>query len=321
MMTTPDHSLKPAAHRQTRYEASPRLDPPEVLPLPKPTQDIEQAKSDLSVYGLCFLENALNADQLHTLRDALNRQAQAERNLGDKAPPNAEGVQQGISNMVNKGQVFLDLLERTEVDELAGFLLGKDFLVSSLTGGIFHGPTSKPQPLHRDQGQVPATADFPAACNTFWLLDDFKPECGSTWVIPGSHRWPPEYQVDAPSREHACQVTAKAGTLFVFDGRIWHGFGANQEGTPRRHITGFLCLPWMRQQENWGVTCLQEVIDGASEKLRRRLGLRTYGTLGMMSGTRTQSEARSLGNYDVEIPDYIVGEGGSLHKMARVKGT
>ena len=74
----------------------------------------------------------------------------------------------------------------------------------------------------------------------------------------------------------------------------------------------------MRQQENWGVSCLQEVLDEASPKLRARLGLRTYGTLGMINGTRTSAEAKAtLGNYDVEIPDYLIGEEGALHPVLR----
>jgi ectoine hydroxylase-related dioxygenase (phytanoyl-CoA dioxygenase family) len=316
--TIPEVNLKPAAHRQTRYEASPRLDPPVILPVPELTDDIEQARTDLSEKGLCLLKSALSSAEVEALRQALGEQAAAERALGDLAPPGAEGPQQSVSNMVNKGQIFLDLVLRDEVDELCGFLLGKDFLISSITGGVFHGPTETPQVLHRDQGQVPATADFPAACNAFWLLDDFEPSRGSTWVVPGSHRWPPEYQVEPPPREAAVQITAPAGTLFVFDGRIWHGFGANADGHPRRHIANFLCLPWMRQQENWGVTCLNEILNTDNDKLRRRLGLRTYGTLGMMSGTRTRRNARSLGNYDVEIPSHIIGEGGKLHKMSRV---
>lgn len=310
--------LKPAAHRQTRYRASPPLDPPRVLGLPEVTHDIEQAKDDLSVYGLCFLGDTLSSSEVDTLRAALDAQAQAERGLGDLAPLEARGNQQLISNMVNKGQLFTDLVQREEVDQLAGFLLGDSFLISSLTAGVFHGPTREPQMLHRDQGQVPATADFPALCNIFWLLDEFRPEHGSTWVVPGSHRWPAAYQIEPPPRDLALQITADAGTLFAFDARIWHGFGANLTGTPRRHISNFLCLPWMRQQENWGVTCLQSVIDNASPKLRRRLGMRTYGTLGGMNGTYGGSEQRSLGNYDVEIPQFVIGEGGELFPVKRV---
>ncbi len=314
-----DVQLQPAAHRQTRYRPAPKLDPPQVLPLPPVTRDRAQAVEDLSEYGLCLLEGALAPGEIESLREAVTRQAEAERSLGEHAPPGADAVQQQLSNLVNKGQRYLDLVLREEVDELAGFMLGKSFLISSITAGIFHGPTREPQALHRDQGQVPATADFPAACNMFWLLDDFAPERGSTWVVPGSHRWPAEYQIDPPPREAACQITAPAGTLFGFDGRIWHGFGANHEGHPRRHIANFLCLPWMRQQENWGVTCLQDVLDAAGPKLRQRLGLRTYGTLGMMSGSRTGVERRSLGNYDVEIPQYVIGEHGALHPVRRVR--
>ena len=310
--------LKPAAHRQTRYRPAPRLDPPEVLSIPDVTGDRARAVEDLSVYGMCLLEGVLDPSEIERLGSSIGRQAQAERALGDKAPQGAMAAQQLLSNLVNKGEQYLDLVLRDEVDDLAGFLLGKNFLISSITAGIFHGQTTEPQPLHRDQGQVPATADFPAACNMFWLLDDFTPSRGSTWVVPGSHRWPAEYQIEPPPRSLAGQITAPAGTLFGFDGRIWHGFGANLEGHPRRHVANFLCLPWMRQQENWGVTCLQEVLDSAGPKLRQRLGLRTYGTLGMMSGTSSGAERRSLGNYDVEVPEYVIGEEGALHPVLRV---
>ena len=67
------------------------------------------------------------------------------------------------------------------------------------------------------------------------------------------------------------------------------------------------------------MTCLQEVLDEASPKLKVRLGLRTYGTLGMMSGTRVKAEIGGLGNYPVEIPEYIVGENGDLHPVRRVR--
>ena len=56
----------------------------------------------------------------------------------------------------------------------------------------------------------------------------------------------------------------------------------------------------------------------ASPKLKARMGLRTYGTLCMVSGTRTGAEAVSLGNYDVEFPEYIIGEEGALHPLRRV---
>ena len=79
------------------------------------------------------------------------------------------------------------------------------------------------------------------------------------------------------------------------------------------------CLPWIRQQENWGVSCLQEVLDEASPKLKVRLGLRSYGTLGIVSGTRTRAKkGKSLGSADVVFPEYIIGEDAVLHPLRRV---
>ena len=309
---------EPAEHRQTGYVPAPILDPPDALPLPPLTRDFDVAKQHLSEYGMCFVPEVLSAGEIERLRTALDEQAAAERNLGDLAPPGTHGNKQSISNMVNKGRVFLDLVERPETDELAGFMLGRTFLVSSMTGGMFHAPTTEPQPLHRDQGYVPAMAMFPAACNLFWLLDDFTPESGSTHVVPGSHRWRPEYQIKPPPREMSVQVEVPAGSVFAWEGRIWHGLGVNTNGEPRRSITTYFCLPWMRQQENWGVSCLQEVLDEASPKLRARLGLRTYGTLGGVNGTRTGADPAGLGNGDVAFPDYIIGEGAKLHPLRRV---
>ena len=77
----------------------------------------------------------------------------------------------------------------------------------------------------------------------------------------------------------------------------------------------------MRQQENWGVTCLQEVLDEASDKLKARLGLRTYGTLGGMSGTGSRTAGRTLGNAEVVIPEFVIGEQAALHPVKRVTKT
>ncbi len=151
-----------AAHRQTGYVPSPVLDPPKALGLPPLTRDFDTAKRHLSEYGMCFMPDVLDRSEIERLRTALDDQAAAERSLGDLAPPGASGNKQYVANMVNKGRVFLDLVERRETDELAGFLLGRTFLVSSITGGMFHAPTTELQALHRDQGFVPAMAQIPS---------------------------------------------------------------------------------------------------------------------------------------------------------------
>ena len=326
-------NLKPAAHRQTKYVPSQPFNNPTVLPLPEITSDIEQAKRDLSEYGMCLLENALNPELLERLRKKFDRQAKAEReafNIKTKG-------KNVMGNMTNKGQVFLELIEHPVVDELCSYVLGRNFLLSSLTGHYYNGQSLTPQILHRDQGFVPATADFPAVCNMFWMLDDFKEENGGTHVVPGSHRWPAEFQIKAPSRDLVARLAAPAGTCFVWDGRVWHGAGVNTNGEPRRVIDTNFCLPWMRQQENWGITTLKEVFNEASDKVKARLGLFSYGTLGTfaggvpahvmekdnenkgtMGGLFRNKKLAQLGNALVEIPEAVVGEDAKIHPMRRV---
>ncbi len=304
--------------RQTKYQAAPQIDPPTALPLPAPTADIAQAQADMRDTGLCILTDVLSPAEIDSLKAKLDAQVAAEAALGALTPSQIKTDKQIVSNMVNKGDDFLALVEREETDAIAGFVLGNKFLLASLTGHLFKGPTTEAQLIHRDQGQVPATAPFPAFCNLFYLLDDFTPERGSTLVVPGSHRWAPEHLVTPPPIEMAVQVEAPAGSLFAFEGRLWHGAGINQTGHARRSLSVFCCLPWIRQQENAGVTALTEVMDKASDKLKTRLGLRTYGTLGQMNGaTPTREGNASFGSYDVTYPDYLIGEAGALHPLRR----
>ena len=293
--------------------------PPEVLPLPAPTPDLDTALANLHTAGLCILTGALSAAALDTLRSQLTAQAAAERALGALAPRGRVGAKQFVPNMVNKGWAFLDLVERAETEALAGALLGRHFLLSSINGHLYLGPTEEPETLHRDQGQVPAEVALPVVCNLLWALDDFTPASGGTLVVPGSHLWPPEHQVTPPADPAlAVPVTVPAGGVLALDGRLWHGGGANAAGTPRRSIATFFCAPWIRPQEVAALSCFQEVIDDASPTLRARLGMRTYGTMGTVGGTGTPVPGATLSSDNFDFPQYIIGEGASLHPLPRV---
>ena len=164
-------------------------------------------------------------------------------------------------------------------------------LARLLNSGIGDGV---PQPLHRDAGFVPASANFAAVLNVFFLLDDFTAENGGTHLVPGSHRWPEEHSIKPPARGTISELSAPAGSIFAFDGRIFHGTGLIQPGAipegvvGRRHLGYNFCLPWVRQQENWGVSLLNEVLEEASPLVQERLGMLIYGTLGQNSGAISQ---------------------------------
>ena len=264
-----------------KYEHAEPFSEPLVLPFPplRAAGELELAKDDLTEYGMCTVAGGMTPELLERCRAKLVDQTEAEGRMmaerfGKGGTPTMTGTptkasangRWGAGALTNKGAVFLDLVEHPAIDELCGYVLGRSFLLSSAVGGGMRGVgDGVPQPLHRDAGFVPASATFAAVLNVFFLLDDFTAENGGTHLVPGSHRWPEEHSVKPPARETVTELIAPAGSIFAFDGRVFHGTGLIQPGAipdgvvGRRHLGYNFCLPWVRQQENWGVSLLNEV--------------------------------------------------------------
>ena len=302
---------------QSGYRAPEPLCTPDVLPLPTATTDMATAQESLRELGCCIVTDVLNADEIQDLKHKMDRQYEAEQALGELCPDRGPSNKIVIPNLVNKGDHYLEFVTRSETEALASFALGSNWLLSSLTAHMFTGTTPSEELVHRDQGQVPASVEFPALLNLFYLLDDFTPERGSTVVFPGSHRWPLDHRVHPPKPSLGHQVTIPAGSLFAFEGRLWHATGANRTGHPRRALSVFCSAPWLRQQENALASTARHVLESSNTQLQARLGLKTYGTLGNVNGTRVTNQRVAFGSVDVGLPEYLIGENAELIPMGR----
>ena len=76
------------------------------------------------------------------------------------------------------------------------------------------------------------------------------------------------------------QPEAAAGTLLVFDGRLWHGNGANVGAPDRIGILSTFCAPQFRQQENMMLGLDRELWDEIPEQLKARLGYKVWNGYG-----------------------------------------
>ena len=150
--------------------------------LPQPTRDPGAAKADLDRHGYCLLAEALEPNQLAALRTRLEEQALAEREAGvgyfdgasdqnwgafrnadgslrEDAFGAANGINQRVWMLVNKGQVFLDLLSHAMARELVGHLMGEHYLLASYTANIANPGRRRHEAAHRsmvDAGTDPA---------------------------------------------------------------------------------------------------------------------------------------------------------------------
>ncbi len=254
--------------------------------LPAPTDDIERAEADLREHAICAVTGVLAGDQLRLVRDELYRAAeqdrirQREQKFGLDHPD--DDTNQRVWNVLSRSPVFIDLVEHPTALRLLRSVLGWPMLLGNLSANIT-GPGGGAMVLHADQIFVPTPWPVePQGANAAWCVDEFTADNGATCFVPGSHRHnrPPGFgEVDG-----AVPYEAPAGSLVVFDSRLWHRTGDNTTADERRAaIFGWYTRPIYRTQENWFLSLDPSVRQFASDDLLVLLGYRTVG-LGLVNG-------------------------------------
>jgi len=265
------------------------LDTPTLmLELPPIRTDLDAAKADLDHFGLARVAGAITADELSEAKARILEQAAGEdaagvgfHDGGDPAHGVLNGPNQRVWNLINKGEIFRRLVLNPTVKALITHVLGEEVLLSSFTGNIAN-PGGLAQGLHRDDGYAPGNLGIAIVANSLYMLDDFTEENGGTRVAPGSHLHPHYTAAEPPETVAA---TGPAGTVMIFDGRLWHGTGANRSQVRRAGLLGYYCRPFVRQQENMTMSVAPEVVAQCSPELLSLLGFQTWRTLGMVEGS------------------------------------
>jgi ectoine hydroxylase-related dioxygenase (phytanoyl-CoA dioxygenase family) len=154
------------------------------------------------------------------------------------------------------------------------FVLGPRFLISNFTANIAR-PGSKSMALHSDQSiVVPGPWKHVWAINVIWCLTDVHKENGATLFIPGSNKWESRSDIPPNAEEKLRPFEAKAGSIVLMDGRVWHTSGENTaKDQDRALLFGYYTAPFLRQQVNWTAKLPRELQDSLSEEMRELLGL------------------------------------------------
>lgn len=275
--------------------------------LPVPTEDLDQVLRDVEKWGYGFIANALKPDQLKTLQQRTNGQAQAEMEQGvsvhDGGPtlPN-----QRVYNLVSKGQEFIDLLHHPIIDKLVPEILNDDFLLYSYSANIAK-PGGKPMVVHTDQLTIqPPHRSFPFGFNIMWFLTDVTEGNGGTRVWPGSHR-PACAVKDLRDVEGSIFASGPAGTAMVFESRLWHATGAYSDQTGSRPVLlSFFVRSFLRTQENWFLQVPPEVLEGLDDRVKAMLGYKCAKGLGqVMGGRETGGRPSPAGSITSHPKEYI----------------
>ena len=218
----------------------------------------------------------------------------------------AGGINQRVWMLVNKGKVFRDMLSQPTMRAVVGHVLGKDYLLSSYganiakPGGIAMNLHTDqwwmPEPIHRKPSPVPAgslTRELsnredehpaliapPVVVNVMWMLNDFTEANGATRLVPRSHLCGRRPDKERDGDVVSIAAEGMAGTAMLFDGRIWHGTGANVSNENRLGILSTFVAPQFRTQVNFTMATAPEVVAEADEDLLALLGFKIWNAYG-----------------------------------------
>lgn len=288
--------------------------------LPRATRDVTTLIADMDRWGYCLLAEALPGDQLAAVRDQLEAQAEAEQRLGHHLRDdhvNAPGSDnQWILMLINKGEVFQQVLQHALVTEVLNHVLGREHILSESSAHLTR-PGNPAMALHTDQWWMPPPVmpgesylpageitragaqqgqlkrarhpiAAPLCLQTILMVSDFTQANGATRLVPGSHMTGCQPDQSVPHIVPSIAAEGAAGTIALWEGRTWHSAGPNTSNEIRYGMPTLYAAPQMRTLMNFTLGTKSEVLNDASPELKRLLGFKAWQGYGSIGELNTQ---------------------------------
>jgi ectoine hydroxylase-related dioxygenase (phytanoyl-CoA dioxygenase family) len=141
-----------------------------------------------------------------------------------------------VTGILNRAPILVSLLLHKPLLEVADEIIGGPFKLSAFNARKVR-PGAAAQLLHQDV--TPGSDGWPLV-GFILMVDTFRPENGATRFVPRSQHLaaiPAEQLRKHPDEQHAC---GPAGSMIIFHGSAWHGYGANLTRDWRRSVYGSL---------------------------------------------------------------------------------
>ena len=243
----------------------------------------EAVEALLNGPGYYLAESVFTADEVAAANRIINAhsdQAQAATHFHGEHADKIH-LQRRVWNLLNKGQVFVDMVQHPLVMKVFGKILGRQFILGSFAANrlLPGAPGQEPHidypywDLH-DTGEFPAgiSAGFHMNCQSLISLHEFTAENGATAVVPGSQTRGVYPSKKAFDDEHI-QLTCPQGSLLLFVGMIWHCSMPNNSSGERTSVLGQYLPKFVKPMEALDQSVAPAVRDVATPELHQLLGL------------------------------------------------
>ncbi len=246
----------------------------------------ERQRHSFQRNGFVVVENVLNQQEIADYRAVLKRfDNDVTHNYGGKQSdnPRQPGEHLELRNAVAHAPEIRDLMVHPQAFPLLLDIMGPNICLTT-SHGLLRPPSPagttrdfKQAGWHRD-GQAFSTCEpggqLPWLYTKigFFLTDTTIPDCGALRAVPGSHRYSGAIAQDEDHWDPygAVDVGVKAGSIIIFDNRIYHSVGPNYSDITRENIYIGYCwrhlrpIDYIEQEEATfaGATAIQSQLLG-----------------------------------------------------------
>lgn len=222
--------------------------------------------------GYSIIPNFLEESELHILKEGMEKAISLFKPV--------EGVERSfqdsyqIHDLINNDINFGRLLEDPRLQQLVAPILGEHWIMYAATSSSIPPLGSNySSRLHVDCPRFHPGYVF--NMGIIWALDDYTLENGAALkILPGSQH--SEVRPDLNFFEkHCINATCKAGSMLLFDAKIFHRTFENSTENWNHSMTLNACRSFMKQRMDWVRFIPKEITDKLNPQARRLIGFDT----------------------------------------------
>jgi ectoine hydroxylase-related dioxygenase (phytanoyl-CoA dioxygenase family) len=187
--------------------------------------------SQLETDGFAVIPGPIAPSGLGSLSEAYDRAFNASEPELQRGRSNSNTR---LNGLINRDEIFDPIYVHEPMLAAAAHVIGAPFKLSAFHARTVH-PYAAEQPLHQDF--APLSDGFPMLGFIF-MVDDFRRDNGATRFVTGSCKT--KALTGGSYKSLVVSACGPAGSMIVFNGSVWHGFGANSTAFPRRSVQGAL---------------------------------------------------------------------------------
>jgi len=222
--------------------------------------------------GYALIEGFLTEEETKLLKVPMSEAVQSFEPKPDIKQSVLDRYQ--IHDLINRDINYGRLLEDPRLQQLIAPHLGDHWIMYAATSSCIppHGSNYASR-LHVDSPRYHPGYIF--NMGVIWALDDYTVENGGALkILPGS-----QHSNTRPDEEffekHCIQATCKAGSLLVFNAKIYHRTSENKTGHWNHSMTLNACRSFMKQRFDWVRFIPESISSQLNPQARRLIGFDT----------------------------------------------